>query len=110
MIDRSTLEAAGYRSFRPLAREDCTGYQRIVYDDAGEKKRYFINVYVHDFPEDWHVPPEVCRVSAEVRLYRPDVAFDFGPVLDNTWTLARLEALVASMYVDLRCIPDVYNN
>jgi len=95
----------------------CRGFwQKIVRGPDG-MKRYFINVYLWEFPRTASSE----QASVEVALYRDDglthrdqtdlqTDFRVNLQLGNASTLAGMEGFYAELYEKLGCVPDLHNN
>jgi hypothetical protein len=117
MITREDLEMAKYVPHPHHQGEFCRGFwQKIVRGPDG-MKRYFINVYLWEFPRTASSE----QASVEVALYRDDglthrdqtdlqTDFRVNLQLGNASTLAGMEGFYAELYEKLGCVPDLHNN
>lgn len=106
-ITAEALKAAGYSRYRRgYLDSDGEHWQRTIKGsaDISAMKLYFINFTLSEY-----------GASCSVRLYAPhspspDGGIEIQPLLDPETDIESVERWIATVYVELECVPDVHNN
>lgn len=114
MITETELISAGYRSFTWNEKYCIGAYQKVIYTNDGEKKKYFVNFFIWQFDVRSSLKG-MNHITIDCRLYLSNDSKDSGgvvinPVLGPTWTIQDVEAFYEKAYLALGCVPDVNNN
>jgi hypothetical protein len=116
MLEPRLFLEAGYRAHRTdnyVANN--TFYQKVIRD--GGAKLYYLNVTFWYFEKAFPGRGAKTQISCEARLYWPaentltgSAGFQLELYLEDTTTVAKIEAFYAFAYRALQCVPDLHNN